>query len=116
MGTLEDKKPDTDDTLVVVRRQWNDWRQAKVKFSALDGIRWDRISGGVGAPAPQPFIHGYIWPDAIVEGEVAYSGRHQYNTIKVCVVKKDNSREIFAKLVEIAGPKPGKARRKKESE
>jgi len=116
MGTLEDKKPDTDDPLVVVRRQWNDWRQARVRFSALDRIKWDTISGGVGAAAPQPFIHGYILPDAIVDGEVAYSGRHQYNSIKVCVVKKDNSPETFAKLVEIAGPKPGKARRKKKSE
>lgn len=107
METAEEVEPDRDDPFVVVRRQWNDWRMARVRLSAIDNMKWDTISGGVQAPAPQPFIHGYIWPEAIVDGELAYSRRHQYNQIKVCIVKKDNDPEIYAKLVEIAGPKPG---------
>ena len=113
MGTLKDEKPDADDPLIVIRRQWNDWRKATVRLNAIDGVKWDTISGGIQAPTPQPFIHGYILPDAIVDGELAYSGRHQYNKIKVCVVKSDNDLEIFAKLVEIAGPKPVRSRHKK---
>ena len=92
---------------VCVRRQWNDFRVAEVPFGALSNLHWTQISGGVRAPAPQPFVHGYVWCDD-VEGEIGHSCRHGFgpHEIKVCVVKKDNSKETWNKVLEIVGPKP----------
>ena len=96
--------------IVQVRRQWNDWRIAEVNLSELDDVHWSTFSGGVGAPAPQPFIHGYISCDTIPEGELAHSCRHGSapHRIKVCVVKKDNDKDLFAEIVRRAGPKPSR--------
>ena len=103
-----------DEQIVVVRRQWNDHRQAAVRFNGLDGVHWTTLSGGVMAPAPQPFLHGYILCDAVIEGELAHSCMHGSgpHSIKVCIVKKDNDPKVFARLVEQAGPKPPRTRRK----
>jgi len=92
---------------VRIRRQWNDWRIAQVSCDALHGLHWSRTSGGVQAPAPQPFIHGYVNCDEIV-GEIAHSCTHGPgpHAIKVCVVKKDNEAEVWRKLLEIVGPRP----------
>jgi hypothetical protein len=96
-----------DDPIVCIRRQWNDYRIGKVRLSQLSNPRWDNISGGAMAPAPQMFIHGYVWCNE-VEGEIAHSCSHGAgpHKIKVCVVKKDNEPEVFKRLLEIVGPKP----------
>ena len=92
---------------VVIRRQWNDWRQAEVHLEDLRHIHWDPISGGFVATAPQPFIHARV-SCTDVEGDIAHSCLHgpPPHEIKVCVVKKDNSPEIYRSLLELAGPKP----------
>ena len=97
----------TDAQKIQIRRQWNDWRIAEVSFDKIEGLRWDKLSGGVRAPAPQPFIHGYV-SCADVDGDLAHSCRHGEgpHNIKVCIVKKDNSTEIWKKLLSIVGPKP----------
>jgi hypothetical protein len=45
---------------VLVRRQWNDDRFATYRLSDVEELHWSRVSGGVRAPAPQPFVHGYV--------------------------------------------------------
>ena len=97
-------------TEVYIRRQWNDWQKGKVYLDTLEGLKWDRISGGVQARAPQLFIHGYIWCNDIIEGEIAHTCSHgpPPHRIKVCVVMKDNSKETWAELLEIVGAKPKK--------
>jgi hypothetical protein len=57
--------------------------------------------------APQPFIHGYVWCTDL-DGEIAHSCRHGSgpHRIKVCVVKKDNSKEVWKILEAAVGPKP----------
>ncbi len=98
-----------DDAPVRVRRDWNDHRIGSVKWSDLRDPRWDTISGGEQNPTPQPFIHGYVWCD-IVQGDIAHSCAHGPgpHNIKVCLVKKDNSREVWGRLSAIVGPKPGR--------
>ena len=94
---------------VWVRRQWNSYNKAKYKLTDISGIRWDTISGGVNAPAPQPFIHGYVSCDGMSEGALDHSGIHgacPHPNIKVCIVKIDNDPMVFAKILDIAGPKP----------
>ena len=100
-----------DNVPVRVRRDWNDHRIGTVKWSDLRDPRWDNISGGEQNPTPQPFIHGYVWCD-IVQGDIAHSCAHGPgpHNIKVCLVKKDNSREVWGRLSAIVGPKPGRRR------
>jgi hypothetical protein len=96
----------SNDPDIYIRRQWSDWRIAKTKLSKLSDLKWDYISGGVNVPAPQYFVHAYIWCDEY-EGELAHSCEHgdAPHSIKVCVVKKDNI-STFEKIHEIVGPKP----------
>ena len=100
-----------EDAPVRIRRDWNDHRIGTVKWSDLRDSHWDNISGGEQNPTPQPFIHGYVWCD-IIKGDIAHSCAHEPgpHNIKVCLVKKDNSREIWGRLSAIVGPKPGKRR------
>lgn len=97
---------------VWVRRQWNNWLKGKVKMESLQDLHWDNMSGGVMSIAPQYFIHGYILCTDIIEGEIAHSCAHGEgpHRIKVCIVKKDNDKEIFDELLKIVGPKPKKGK------
>lgn len=97
-----------DNSPVRVRRDWDDHRIGTVKWSELRDPRWDNISGGEQNPTPRPFIHGYVWCN-LVQGDIAHSCAHGPgpHNIKVCLVKKDNSREVWDRLSAIVGPKPG---------
>ncbi len=91
-----------------VRRQWNDHRVARYRVADLEGPHWDWMNTGVKARAPQPFIHGDVWCDGMIEGELWHpcmpgTGPHR---IKVCVIQTDNDGDTFAQLVRHAGPKP----------
>ena len=92
---------------VNVRRQWNDWKVGRVQWESLMDPRWDTTSGGVNSRAPQPFIHGYVLCTD-VEGDISHSCRHGQgpHRIKVCIVKKDNDRDTWRRLLEAVGPKP----------
>lgn len=95
-------------SFVWTRRQWNSWQVAKYHFLDLDSPHWDTHSGGVVARAPQLFIYGYVLCNRMVEGDLAHSCRHGEgpHRIKVCVTRKDNDPIVFARLIEVAGPKP----------
>jgi len=82
----------TGDTLVWVRRQWNDMRGAAYRLADLRNLHWSDTSGGVWARANRPYVHGYVWCDGAVKGEVAHSCRHGTapHSIKVCIVAVDN--------------------------
>lgn len=98
----------TEQVYIWVRRQWNDYRKAKYKLGDISNVHWDNISGGVYARAPQYFLHGYVWCNEMLEGELAHSGIHGdcSHNIKVCIVKKDNAPEVYARLTRKVGPKP----------
>jgi hypothetical protein len=92
---------------VKIRRQWNSWQIAEVDLEDLDGLRWSNMSGGVRARAPQFFVHGYT-SCASISGDIAHSCAHGEgpHSIKVCIVKKDQSADVWRKILAIAGPKP----------
>ena len=98
---------------VWVRQQWNSRDAAKVDFESLQNVRWDTVGGGMRAPAPEPFLHGYIQRDERIDGWLASSGVHGDcpHEIKVCIVRQDNDPHVFAELVRIAGPKPARQSR-----
>jgi hypothetical protein len=84
---------------VKIRRQWNDWRIAEADLSDISNLHWDNVSGGVYARCPRNFIHGYISCDSYI-GDLPHSCAHGKgpHSIKVCIVKKDNDKEVFAAI------------------
>ena len=98
MTGIMTEKPEQE--TVWVRRQWNDWRHARYTLDQIEGLHMDDLSGGLNARSPRPFLHGYVWCDGMIEGELAHSCSHGQgpHRIKVCVVKKDNSKTIYEKL------------------
>ena len=94
-------------TNVRIRRDWNDHRIGTVQWSDLVNPRWDIVSGGTQTRTPQPFIHAYVWCNK-VRGEIAHSCAHGPgpHNIKVCLVKKDNTKEVWNYLLKIVGAKP----------
>jgi hypothetical protein len=53
-------------------------------------MREKPISGGICAPCPRPFVHGYVMCDGMIEGELAHACSHGQapHKIKVCLTKK----------------------------
>lgn len=94
-------KPNDDDPLILVRRQWNDWRDAAYRLSKIGRLHWDCISGGIGQMAPRSFVHGYVMCNEMESGEIAHSCRHgpPPHLIKVCVIKKTN-KDVFKRVLE----------------
>ena len=96
--------------IVTVRRHWNDWRTLNVRRSDLSDLHWSSLSGGVNKPSARPFIHGYISCDVIL-GNSNFPHSCQHGTgphrIKVCIVKKDNTKAVMDMLVTELGPRPG---------
>jgi len=95
---------------VRVRRDWDDYRIATVRWSGLGNPRWDMVSGETQTRTPEPFVHGYVMCDR-VKGDIAHSCIHGPgpHNIKVCIVEKDNSRQVWDYLMKIVGSKPPKA-------
>jgi hypothetical protein len=92
---------------VTVKRQWDDHRRATFRIDDLEGLRWDRISGGVQAVTPQPFVHAYVWCNDMIKGELTHSGAHGPcpHRIKVCLIMADN-RDLWSEVLRRAGPRP----------
>lgn len=92
------------DTLITVRRHWNDYRKAQVRFSDLAGWHRSSYSGGVGTASPKPMIAAYVYCNAFVSGEVAHSCSHGPgpHRIKVVVVQRDNDRAAVRDLKVLA--------------
>ena len=101
-------KPVTDMDLVSVRRAWNSWEVAQVYIGDVDNPLWDLAGGGVKETAPEAFIYGYIFCDAIVFGSIAHSCLHGTapHSIKVCILRKDNPPRIYNHFLTLVGPKP----------
>ena len=95
------------DIKVKIRRQWNSPLIAETFLSSIKNLHWNYLSGGYKKIAPQPFVHGYVYCDEI-EGEIGHSCSHGLppHSIKVCIVKKDNSPEVWKKILDIVGEKP----------
>jgi len=98
--------------VITVRRHWNDWRSATYRRTDVSELHWTNVSGGVRAPLPAPFVHGYVLCDAMISGELAHSCSHgpPPHSILVCVLKKDNPK-LWPKIEREIGPRPGTKKR-----
>ncbi len=90
---------------VYVRRDWNDRGVGRVRWSDLHDPRWDTVSGGAQVENPLPLLHAYVWCDK-VRGKIGHSCAHGPgpHNINVCMLRDDNSRRIWRRLLDLAGP------------
>lgn len=81
------------DTLVVVRRRWNDHRSAKAPLAALREVVIKSDPGGVCGPIPRPFLYARIWCDQLIEGEAIHNCEPAMfpHELQLCVNEADNS-------------------------
>ena len=77
---------------VSIRRQWDDYRDAKVKLGALSGFHWSDISGGTGVKFNRRYLCAYIWCTDLEGQDFGHTCMHgpPPHRIKVCVIKKTN--------------------------
>ena len=90
---------------VYVRRDWNDRGLGRVRWADLHDPRWDTVSGGAQVENPLPLLHAYVWCDK-VRGKIGHSCAHGPgpHNIKVCMLRDDNSRRIWRRLLALVGP------------
>ena len=90
---------------VYVRRDWNDRGMGRVRWADLHDPLWDTVSGGAQVENPLPLLYGYVWCDK-VRGKIGHSCAHGPgpHNIKVCILREDNSKRIWRRLLDLAGP------------
>ena len=79
--------------VIWVRRHFNNRRRrAAYRIADVSGLHWSSRSGGKKFRANRPYLHGYVWCNAMITGGVAHSCRHgpPPHRIKICIVKIDN--------------------------
>lgn len=97
----------TEGATIKIRRAPRDWQIGEVAWDDIEGLHWDYVSGGVGVPSFRAFVTCYVWCDK-VRGEIAHSCRHGVGPhhIKVAIVKKDQEKAAWAKVLAVVGPRP----------
>jgi hypothetical protein len=98
----------TEDRVVTIRRQWNSYDRGTVRLADLTGLHWSDVAGSrtnLRGRSPRPMVQGYVWCDAVAGLDYSHSCLHGEgpHRIKVCVVAKDNSREVMEHLRAAAG-------------
>jgi hypothetical protein len=80
--------------LISIQREWNSWRTAQVRVSALESIHWHQPSG-----APKPLLHGYVSCEEILAGEIEHEcGGRPRHRLLVCVLKSHTACSVYATL------------------
>jgi hypothetical protein len=87
---------------VMVRRRCGDKQRAIYRVEDIAELHMQEVNGAV---AKHSELHGYVWCDALLQGELAHecargSGAHR---IKVCVLQKDNSPVIYQQMLDRIG-------------
>ena len=90
---------------VYVRRDWDDRGLGRVRWPDLHDPRWDTMSGGAQVENLLPLIHAYVWCDK-VRGRIGHSCAHGAgpHNIKVCMLREDNTRRVWGRLLALVGP------------
>ena len=76
-------------------------RGCPMPLRSLRNVAWSEVSGGIKARTSRPFLHGYIYCNEIISGDLSHSCLHGPgpHSIKVCIVKKDNTKAVFDAIV-----------------
>lgn len=93
---------------VCITRSPRDFISGEISVSAISGVKWDNISGGVKRNQSGYSLYGYIDYES-AKKLVKCSGMHNYgnNEAKICIPASANKdKEGYKYLCEIAGKKP----------
>ncbi len=95
--------------LASVRPDRRDWHVAHVPLVDLSDLHWDRdTSPGAGRRSDDPVLCAFTSCDAVVAGELPHAaGTHAHpHAVHVCILREDNERHVFDRLILEAGPPP----------
>ena len=103
-STAERPHPVTRAPLASVRPGRNDWHVAHVPLVELSDLHRDEGCVSEGRQ-PEPTLSAYTTCDAIVSGELphAAAGHAHPHAVRVCILREDNDRAIFDRLLLEAG-------------
>jgi hypothetical protein len=88
--------------LISIQREWNGWRTAQVRLSALESIHWHQPSG-----APKPLLHGYVSCEEILAGDIEHQCQGQpHHRLLVCILKSHTCCSIYETLANRANEQP----------
>src|SRR5262249_21588061 len=95
------------DTLVEVRRDWNDNAAATYRLDAVSDWHCHFVGGRMRARTAPCFVYGYVMCDEAIDGRVRHSCRHgpPPHTIKICIIEAGNE-DVWDEIIRCAGPKP----------
>jgi len=93
--------------LASVRPDSRDWHVAHVPVVELSDVHWDRTASPVRRD-DAPLLCAFTSCDAVVAGELPHGpGTHPHpHAVRVCILREDNDRVVFDRLILEAGPPP----------
>ncbi len=95
--------------LASVRSDKDDWHVVHVSVIDLSDVHWDEAATPSRHTTEQgPTLYGFTTCDAVIGGELPHAaGDHGHpHNVRVCILKDDNDREVFERLVLEAGGPP----------
>jgi hypothetical protein len=107
------------ETLVTVRRQWDDTgRTGRVRLADLRHFHYRTSSGGYGKQTGfgKPYLHARMWCDKLADGEIGHSCRHgpPPHEVLVCITQTDNGKPLYTQLAALAADQPAAGSARKE--
>jgi hypothetical protein len=91
---------DNSESMVTVRRRWNDPHSARVPLSALREFVIKNDPGGVCSPIPRPFSYARVWCDQLIDVRAIHACDPATvpHELQLCVLENDNSAEVNAQV------------------
>jgi hypothetical protein len=90
--------------LASVRPDARDPHVATVPMVELSDLHWDRSASG--SRFERPTLWAFTSRDSIVAGELPGTGPRASHPVRVCILREDNDRRVFDRLILEAGPPP----------
>ncbi len=95
--------------LASVRSDRDDWHVVHVSVVDLSDVHWDEAAKPSRHTTEQgPTLYGFTTCDAVIGGELPHDASSHGHPphVRDCILKDDNDREVFERLVLEAGPRP----------
>ena len=94
---------------VCIKRSPSDFISGEIPVSAISGVKWDNISGGVKRNQSGYSLYGYIDYELTKNCEMFWNANYGNNEAKICIPASANQgeyKEGYKYLCKIAGGKP----------
>lgn len=94
------------DSIVIVRRRWNDPHCSKVPLAALRELVIRNDPGGVCGAIPRPFRYARVWCDRLIDGGAIHAcdASTAPHELQLCILETDNALDINARVRALLRP------------